>query len=471
MKSAVETLNPTRVKLTVEVPYEELAPSVDAAYKTISQQVAIPGFRKGKVPPRIIDQRVGRGAVLQEAVDKALPDFYAKAVQEVDVRPLGRPTVEVTDVPEGTDGDLKFTVEVDVRPQITLPDLDALTVTVDDAEVTEADVDERVESLRERFGTLMAVDRPVADGDFITLDIAIAVDGEEVEAAKSLSYQVGTGRLVEGLDDVLPGLSAEETTSFDTVLPGGELAGKTAHVTITVQGVKERELPVVDDDFAQLASEFDTLDELREDLRGQAAQAKVFDQGIQARERLVEQLLESLDIPVPDAVIADEVHHHLEGEGRLEDDEHRAEVDAEARKALQAQLLLDAIAEQEDVNVGQRELIEYLVQASQQYGMDPNQFMQAVGEAGQVPAMVAEVARRKALAVILQKATVTDASGNVVDLAALFEADEDEDAEGEELEALEPIGDDEPAPAGAADPSAVSLSDIGGFVPDEPVAK
>ena len=333
MKSAVETLNPTRVKLTVEVPYEELAPSVDAAYKTISQQVAIPGFRKGKVPPRIIDQRVGRGAVLQEAVDKALPDFYAKAVQEVDVRPLGRPTVEVTDVPEGTDGDLKFTVEVDVRPQITLPDLDALTVTVDDAEVTEADVDERVESLRERFGTLMAVDRPVADGDFITLDIAIAVDGEEVEAAKSLSYQVGTGRLVEGLDDVLPGLSAEETTSFDTVLPGGELAGKTAHVTITVQGVKERELPVVDDDFAQLASEFDTLDELREDLRGQAAQAKVFDQGIQARERLVEQLLESLDIPVPDAVIADEVHHHLEGEGRLEDDEHRAEVDAEARKA------------------------------------------------------------------------------------------------------------------------------------------
>ena len=251
----------------------------------------------------------------------------------------------------------------------------------------------------------------------------------------------------------------------------GELAGKTAHVTVTVQGVKERQLPEVDDDFAQLASEFDTLDELREDLRGQAAQSKIFDQGIQARERLVEQLLETLDIPVPDAVIADEVHHHLEGEGRLEDDEHRAEVDAEARKALRAQLLLDAIAEQEDVNVGQRELIEYLVQASQQYGMDPNQFMQAVGEAGQVPAMVAEVARRKALAVVLQKATVTDASGNVVDLAALFAGDESEDELEGEVEALEPISDDAPAPAGAADPSAVSLSDIGGFVPDESVAK
>ncbi|MBL8929484.1 MAG: trigger factor [Kineosporiaceae bacterium] len=470
MKSAVESLNPTRVKLTVEVPYEELAPSVDAAYKTISQQVNIPGFRKGKVPPRIIDQRIGRGAVLEEAVNHALPQFYAKAVQEVDVRPLGQPQVEVTDVPAGTDGDLKFTVEVDVRPQIELPDLDALTVTVDDAEVTEADVDERVTSLRERFGTLLPADRAAVDGDFVTIDLTAAVDGEEIDSVKGISYQIGTGTMLEGMDEALIGLSAEETTSFDAPLAGGDRKGEIAHVTLTLQAVKERQLPELDDDFAQLASEFDTLDELREDLRSQAAQMKTFEQGVQARERLVEQLLETLDIPVPDGVIADEVHHHLEGEGRLEDEEHRAEVEAEARKALRAQLLLDAIVEKEEVQVGQRELVEYLVQASQQYGMDPNEFMKAVGESGQVPAMVAEVARRKALAVVLSKAAVTDASGNAIDLGSLFNADEDEDGEGEGEDADQPLP-VEPVGASAGDPSAVSISDIGGFVPDEPVAQ
>ncbi len=480
MKSAVETLNPTRVKLTVEVPYEELAPSVEAAYKTISAQVTIPGFRKGKVPPRIIDQRVGRGAVMEEAVNNALPHFYAQAVEESEVRPLGQPQVEVTDVPEGTTGDLKFTVEVDVRPEITLPDLNTLSVTVDDVEVTDEDVDTRVENLRERFGTLLPVDRAAVDGDFVTLDLAAAVGDEEVDAVKGISYQIGTGTMLEGMDEALTGLSAAETTTFDAPLAGGDRAGETAHVTVTLQAVKERQLPELDDDFAQLASEFDTLDELREDLRGQAAEAKRFEQGLQARERLVEQLLDSVEIPVPDGVIADEVHRHLDGEGRLEDDEHRAEVEEEARKGFRAQLLLDAVAEAEQVSVGQRELIEYLVQMSQQYGMDPNSFAKAVDEAGQVPSMVGEVARRKALAVVLSKTTVTDASGNVVDLEALFVVeDEDEDEEldeldDEELIEIEADADGEGATSvvvGTADPAAVSLSSVGGFVPDEPAAK
>ena len=478
MKSAVETLNPTRVKLTVEVPYEELAPSVDAAYKTISQQVQVPGFRKGKVPPRIIDQRIGRGAVLEEAVNHALPRFYAQAVEESDVRPLGQPQVEVTDVPEGTTGDLKFTAEVDVRPQIDLPDLDSLAVTVDDVEVTDEDVDERVKSLQERFGTLLPVERPAGDGDFVTLDLAATVGDEEVDAVKGISYQVGSGNMLEGMDEAIIGLSAGETTTFDAPLAGGDRAGETAHVTLTLQSVKERELPALDDDFAQLASEFDTLEELREDLRGQAAQMKTFEQGLQAREKLVEQLLETLDIPVPDGMVADEVHRHLEGENRLEDDEHRSEVEEEARKAFKAQLLLDAIAEKEQVSVGQRELVDYLVQASQQYGMDPNSFAKAMDEAGQVPAMVAEVARRKALAVVLAKTTVTDASGNVIDLEALFgpvdaeELEDEEDIEDAELEDVEPAASAAAAPMpSAADPSAITLSDVGGFVPDEPATK
>ncbi len=479
MKSAVETLNPTRVKLTVEVPYEELAPSVEAAYKTISAQVTIPGFRKGKVPPRIIDQRVGRGAVMEEAVNNALPHFYAQAVEESEVRPLGQPQVEVTDVPEGTTGDL----EVHRRGRRAPRDRAARprtrsSVTVDDVEVTDEDVDTRVENLRERFGTLLPVDRAAVDGDFVSLDLAATVGDEEVDAVKGISYQIGTGTMLEGMDEALTGLSAAETTTFDAPLAGGERAGETAHVTVTLQSVKERQLPELDDDFAQLASEFDTLDELREDLRGQAAEAKKFEQGLQARERLVEQLLDAVEIPVPDGVIADEVHRHLEGEGRLEDDEHRAEVEEEARKGFRAQLLLDAVAEAEQVSVGQRELIEYLVQMSQQYGMDPNSFAKAVDEAGQVPSMVGEVARRKALAVVLSKTTVTDASGNVIDLEALFaveaEDEELEDLDDEELVEIEADVDAEAAPsvvAGTADPAAVSLSSVGGFVPDEPATK
>ncbi len=460
MKSAVETLNPTRVKLTVEVPYEELAPSVDAAYKTISQQVQIPGFRKGKVPPRIIDQRVGRGAVLEEAVNDALPKFYAQALEESDVRPLGQPQVEVTDVPQGTSGDLKFTAEVDCRPEITLPDLDTLAVTVDDVEVSDDDIAQEVDALRERFGTLKPVERAAADGDFVTLDLTASIDGEEIDTVKGVSYQVGAKNMLEGMDEALTGLSAGETTTFDAPLAGGDRKGESAHVTLTLQAVKERELPPLDDDFAETATEFDTLEELRADLRTQLAQRKTFEQ------RLMEQLLDSVDIPVPDGVIADEVHRHLEGEGRLEDDEHRAEVDGEARQALRAQLLLDAIVEKEQVQVGQGELVEYLVQMSQQYGMAPQEFINAVGESGQLPAMLGEVARRKALATLLAKTTVTDASGNPVDLNALFGPVAGEgEADDEEL-----LPADAPAAAApsAADPSAVVLSDLGGFVEAEP---
>ena len=465
MKSAVETLNPTRVKLTIEVPFEELKPSLDAAYRTIANQVAVPGFRKGKVPPRIIDQRFGRGVVLEEAVNDALPRLYLQAVQESDVRPLGQPQVDVTEVPDPTaGGDLKFTAEVDVRPQITLPDLDGVEVTVDDAEVDDAEVDERVQSLRERFGTLVGVDRPIQPGDFITLDL-VARDGEEeIDSVNGVSYEVGSGRMLEGMDDVLPGLSAGESTTFEAPLAGGERAGQPAQITVTVQAVKERELPPLDDDFAQLASEFDTLEELRADLGSQAGTMARYRQGIQARERLLERLLESVDIPVPDGVIEAEVKQHLESEGREEDDEHRAEVQAEARKSLQAQLLLDAVVEAEQVSVGQQELAEYLITSAAQYRMDPNEYMKAIDEAGQVPAMVGEVARRKALATVLQRARVTDESGRPVDLEAIFPKEEEDvsaEAGGEEEPAVD-VASSVPAVTTptASDPAALPTFDL-----------
>lgn len=417
MKSAVENLSPTRVKLTVEVPSEELQPHVDAALKTIGSQIQVPGFRAGKVPARIIEQRVGKGAVIQEAVNEALPEFFSQAVDETGVSPIGQPEVDITEVPM-TDGEtLKFTVEVDVRPEITLPNYDGLEIQVDNLEVTDADVEEKLTELRERFGTLVGVDRAVETGDFVSLDLKAELGGEPVDSVEGVSYEVGSGNMLEGLDDALLGMSQGETKDFSAPLAGGDQAGESADCTVSVQSVKVRELPEVDDDFAQMASEFDTAEELRADLTKQAEQSKKFEQGIQARDKVLDHLLENTEIPIPEGIVEAEITQHLEQEGRLEDDAHRAEVDESTRSTLKTQFLLDALAETEEIEVGQPELIEYLVMQSQQYGMDPNQFAQMLDSSGQAGMMVGEVRRRKALAKVLEYATVSDSDGKPVDLS------------------------------------------------------
>ncbi|MGY4645967.1 trigger factor [Cellulomonas sp. URHB0016] len=433
VKSAVETVEPTKVKLTVEVTYDELKPSIEHAYKHIAEQVTVPGFRKGKIPPRIIDQRVGRPAVIEHAVNEGLSGFYAEAVRENKLRPLGQPEVEVTKVPglvAGEDeGELHFTAEVEVRPEITVPALDGLAISVDDLEVSDEDVQGRLDALRERFGTLVGVDRPAVEGDFVVLDLVASIDGEQVDSVSGVSYQIGAGNMLEGLDEALTGLSGGESTTFETALAGGEHAGETAQVTVSASTVKERQLPEADDDFAQLASEFDTLEELTADLREQAARIKASNQAVQARDLLLEKLLAGTEIPVPSGVVEAEVHRHLEGEGRLEDHEHRAEVSEQAATALRNQILLDTLAEQLEIKISQQELLDYLVSASRQYGMDPNTFIQTVDQQGQVPAMVAEVARSKALAVALRQVAVTDAAGQVVDLSEFIGSDEEDAAE------------------------------------------
>ncbi len=419
MKSSVEQLDPTRVKISVEVPYAELKPSVDEAYRTIGGQVTVPGFRKGKVPARIIDQRIGRPAVIQEAINNGLDGFYRQAVEENEINPLGQPEVEISEVPglDGTEeGDLGFTVEVDIRPTVELPSYDTITVEVDPIEVTDDDVENELEQLRSRFGTLTAVDRPAAKDDFVTLDLVAHIGEEEIDTASDISYQVGAGTMLEGMDEALEGLSADETTTFETTFAGGEHAGETGTVTITLKAVKERELPEADDDFAQLASEFDTIEELRADLREQAAKQKEFAQGAEARDKVLEVLLETLDVPVPAKIVADEVERHLESENRTDDDEHRQEVTEETERNLRTQFILDAIAEAEQVEVTQPELIEYLISASQQYGMNPNEFAQMLDSSGQVNALVGEVSRRKALAAVLAQAVVKDTEGNVIDM-------------------------------------------------------
>ncbi|NLJ55121.1 MAG: trigger factor [Intrasporangiaceae bacterium] len=430
MKSDVEKLSPTRVKMTVTVPYEELKPSIDAAYKTIGAQIQVPGFRKGKVPARIIDQRLGKGAVLQEAVNDAMPQFFGQAVEEQQVKAIGQPQVEVTEVPLEEGQELAFTIETDVRPDVELPDFSDLTLQVSDATAEEGEVEERLTALRERFGSLVGVERAVENGDFVSIDLSATIDDEEIDSVSGVSYEVGSGNMLEGLDEALIGLSAGDSTDFTAPLAGGDRAGQEAACTVTVQSVKVRELPEADDEFAQLASEFDTLDELKADLAAQAEQGARYKQGIEARDKLVEHLLEVIDVPVPDGVVEAEVHSHLEGEGRLEDDEHRAEVDESTRRSLKLQFILDALAEKHEVSAGQEDLVEYLIMQAQQYGMDPNQFAQAIDQQGQIPAIIAEVTRRKALAHVLEDVTITDASGNTIDLDELVPgSDEDEVAE------------------------------------------
>ncbi|WP_169582391.1 MULTISPECIES: trigger factor [Microbacterium] len=454
VNSTVEKLSPTRVKLHITVTPDELKPSIAHAYEHIAQDVQIPGFRKGKVPAPIIDQRIGRVAVLEHAVSEGLDGFYREAVEANELRVLGRPSAEVTEWPNEKDfsGDLEVEVEVDVRPDFDLPAFEGTTVEVEAAEVDEAAIDAELDRLRARFGTLVTVDRPATTGDFVELDLVAAIDGTEIDRAEGVSYEVGSGELLEGIDEAIDSLTAGEDTTFRSKLVGGDHAGEEAEVSVTVKAVKERELPEADDDFAQIASEFDTIAELRDSLKERVGQQSVFTQGSAARDKLIEQLLEQVEIPVPQQLIDDEVHNHLEGEGRLEDDVHRAEVAEASEKQFKTQMLLDKIAETVNVQVSQDELTQYLVQSAAQYGMAPQDFVNALQEGNQLPAMVGEVARNKALAVALGKVKVVDTNGNPVDLTG-FVAVEDETEAAEETEAADEAeaAEAEAAPEAAAE--------------------
>jgi trigger factor len=436
VKSTVENLSPTRVRLAVEVPFDDLKPSLDKAYKAIASQVRVPGFRPGKVPNRIIDQRVGRGTVLQEAVNDALPQLYTDAAREHELQPLGQPEIDITNLDDGTS--LSFTAEVDIRPEITLPELTGIAVSVDNVEVSESDVDEQLAELRDRFGSLKTVERAAEAGDYVSLDLATKVGDEELEggSATGLSYVVGSGDLVDGLDDAITGKSAGDAATFTTTLQQGEHSGEQAEVTATVRSVKVKELPELDDEFAMMASEFDTIDELRADLRTRLGRVKTLEQGAQARDKVLEHLIDTVEFPLPDSAVQAEVEvrehdvvHSLGHDDSLFDEfltsqgksreDFQAELRESAEKTVRAQFVLDAIAAQQDVQIGDGELTEYLVRQAERYQMAPQEFASQVMQSGNLPMMVADIRRNKALAGVLQAAKVTDADGNTVDLEAL----------------------------------------------------
>jgi trigger factor len=436
VKTDVEELTPTRVKLTVEVPFDELKPNLDKAYKEISQQVRIKGFRPGKVPAPLIDKYVGRGAVLQEAVNDALPELYGRAVEESEIFVLGQPDVEVTELEDGTQ--FAFTAEVDIRPKFEVPDYDGLEVVVEDAEVTDEQVGETIDNLRERFASLTGAERAAEDGDFATIDLVARIDGEEIEDASTTgySYEVGSNSAIEGLDEALVGLAAGEDKTFTGTLVGGEHAGEEAEITVTVQSVKVKNLPDLDDEFAQLASEFDTIEELREDVRVRLGRQVKLQQLSEARDKALEALLEKVDIPLPDKVVEEEVdrrnqqlEQQLQMAGMTRDDylkeeektaeEFDTEVADAARLAVKGGFVLDQLAVQEELNVENEELSEYVVTQAMQMGVQPQQLAEYLTQNNQLPAIVSEVLRSKALNLVVEHVTVKDESGNEIDVDAV----------------------------------------------------
>lgn len=469
MKSAVEAVSPTRAKLTVEVPFEELKPSLDAAYKAIAQQINVPGFRRGKVPPMVIDKQVGRGAVLDQAINDVLPKKYVEALRENELEPLAQPDVEVTRLEDNEV--LEFTAEVDVKPTIELPEYEGLEASVEDVEVSEEDVEEQVSALRQRFGTLKDVERPAADGDFVVIDLKAMKDGEVLDGAEisGTSYQVGRGGMIDGLDEALVGMGAGEEKTFSSQLVGGDLVGQDVEVQVKVSQVQEQELPELDDEFAQLASEFDTVEELVEDVRVRLGNGKRLEQAASARDAVLEALLEKVSIPLPETLVTEELNarrqnieqqlamagitmaKYLEDEEQTQE-EFEADLDRRVRDAVAAQFLLDEIAKKEELGVDQQELSSHLVRRAQQSGQDPQSFANHMFEHNHIPDLVQEILRGKALATIVESAVVKDASGNVVELKGLqpdgtiSDVTEDE-TPAEAEESPEAAGDEEKAEA------------------------
>jgi len=433
VKSTVETLSPTRVKLAIEVPFSELEPSLKKAYREIAAQVTIPGFRQGKVPTAVIDQRIGRGTVLNEAVQDAIPSQIVAAVREHEVKSLGRPEVEITEFSDGEP--LRFTAELDVRPEITVPDLSGIEVTVDEVQIGDNEIDEQVSALRERFSTLKTVERAAQDGDYVQVDLAATVDGTEVPggSATNISHEVGSKQLLPGLDEALVGLSAGDTASFTSQLVGGDFAGRDADVAVTVRTVKEKELPPLDDDFAQLASEFDSLDELRDDLRTRLGRVKRVEQLYAARDKALAQLVEAADVPAPEGVVRDEVdqrrqamtdelermgasmEEYLAVEQKSAEDVDKELSDA-AIEGVRVQLLLDTLADQEDIQVSDDEFGHEIVHRAQRVGVAPQQYYDQLVRSGMAAAVFGDVRRGKALTLVLERVRITDTAGNQLSL-------------------------------------------------------
>lgn len=453
MPITLEQLSPSRVKLVIEIPFADLKPHIAKAYKNIAEQVNIPGFRRGKVPPAIIDQRFGRGAILQEALNDVLPSAYAKAVEETRIVPLGDPDIDLTRLEDGEV--VEFTAEVDVRADFDVPAFDTLSAVVKPLAVTDEEVDERINVMRQRFATTTEVDREAADGDVVVLDLQGSRDGAVLPdaTAEGLTYKLGSGGMLPGLDEAVKGLKAGDTATFTSQLVGGPEAGLDTDIKVTLTKVSQEELPEVNDDFAQLVSEFDTVAEMRADLAQRVQQLARLAQADEARDKVLESLIDQVDFEVPERIVAAEVEarkaqisdqlaragYTLERylqETATEEPKNPEEfwksIEEGTRKALKAQILLDKIADDAELGVDQSDLMQAIIQRAQRNQTSPEQEAQAVMQNDVLQPLMQEIRRNKALNLVIEGATITDEDGAVVDLAGLAAEDSllsDEDAD------------------------------------------
>ena len=441
MPSTVEQLSPTRVKITVEVPFADLKPSMDKAYAEVAKSVNIPGFRRGKVPPVVIDQRFGRGVIIQEAFNDSWQSFYGAALTENNLSPLAQPDVEVTKL---EDGDLiEFTAEVDVRPEFELPDFTTLQAQVDALDVPDTLVESQVDVLRNRFGSRETVERAAADGDIVTISLVASQDGEELVAgsAEDLEYTIGSGKMLDGLDEAVIGLSAGESATFSSTLVSGPHQGEAADIEVTVSKVQTAELPDADDEFAQEASEFDTIEELRSNISERLTRMARLEQASQARDAVLEGLLGQVDIEVPEHLLTSDIETRrqqiteqlaqagLTLESYLTDiaedqteEEFWADLEQRSEQALKAQIILDKVADERAIGVDQNDLTQHILRKAQADGVPPQQVADHLQEhPHHIEEYMLEIRRGKALAMIVEAATVTDSNGSVVPLANLQE--------------------------------------------------
>ncbi|MCI6574378.1 MAG: trigger factor [Arcanobacterium sp.] len=431
MKNSAQFTSETHAILSIAVSAEEFSPAYNKAAKALAKQVNIPGFRPGKAPRRVLEAQIGKGYIIEQAINDSLDTYYQNAAEELGVSPMSRPEVEISQVPEmkgkGDTTELRFTIEADVRPEISLPNPADVTIEVASAEVTDADVEEELTKLRERFATLTDVDRAADKGDYVNIDLVATIGDENVDDVSGVSYKIGDSTMLEGQDEALIGAQAGDDVTFTSTLQGGEHEGEEAEVTITVHSVKESTLPEADDEFAQLASEFDSIGELRDDLKKTVEQNKKQEQLMGAEQKLIDALMEAANVPLPQAVIEEEIATHLGNEGLESGDQHAEEIRPDVEKGLKMQLLLDEYALAYGVKTDQNELIQFLFQQAQMYGMDPNQFIQTAVQAGQLGAFTAELARNKAVIAAMRLANVVDADGNKVDVAAVLGAAPDDE--------------------------------------------
>ena len=457
MPSTVEQLSPTRVKITVEVPFADLKPSMDKAYAEVARSVNIPGFRRGKVPPMVIDQRFGRGVIIQEAFNNSWQGFYGAAVTENKLAPLAQPDVEVTKL---EDGDvIEFTAEVDVRPEFDLPDFSSLQAQVDALDVPDTLVDGQIDLLRNRFGSRETVERPAAEGDIVTINLVASRDGEPLAdaTADDVEYTIGSGQMLDGLDEAVVGLSAGESATFSSTLVSGPLKDEEADIQVTVSKVQKAELPEADDAFAQEASEFDTMEELRANVKERLTRMARLEQASQARDAVLETLIGQLDIDVPEHLLNSEIDGRrkqiteqlaqagLTLEQYLADidedqteDEFWTDLENRGEQALKAQIVLDKVADEGAIDVDQNDLTQHILRKAQTEGVPPQQIADHLQEhPHHIEEYMLEIRRGKALAMIVESAIVTDSNGSVVPLANLHEdgsyTEEEAEADGDDV--------------------------------------